>query len=341
MSSSSTQPAVAGAPDPTGPPSSTTSPDPSFAATHAAIDRLAATNPAVSVVVRRGGRPVVVRASGPTIAGAPATTASPMVVASVSKVVTGLAIARLEQQGRLDIGAPVDWSLLGIDPHPAWDTVTIRELLDHTSGMPTVRNSWFDEPGTCASYLPSLLTAPPHADRGRWRYSNGNYCALGLLVGAITGAPLDDAVRTLVFDPIGVAGAHLTTDGQQPGDVQYGIGDPELMATGVGRLSRLGGAGSLIVSSDSLAMMLDTMSDADWATLRWPGMFVDQYGIGHTGTVDGTRSCLWRLEGGNTVLAATVAGSTPDSGGGVCDRLLPAIATDLGAPAPEPDRTPS
>ena len=282
----------------------------------------------------------MVRASGPTIAGAPATTASPMVVASLSKVVTGLAVARLSQQGRLEVGDPVDWSLLGIDPHPSWDDVTVRELLDHTSGMPTVRSTWFDEPGTCASYLPALLSSPPRAERGRWHYSNGNYCALGLLVEAITGDPLDVATRTLIFDPIGVPGVHLTTDGQLPGDVQYGIGDAELAAAGVARLSRLGGAGSLIVSSDSLAMMFDTMTEVDWAMLHWPGMFVDQYGIGHTGTVDGARACLWQMEGGNTVLAATVAGSTPDSGGRLCDRLIPAIATDLGAPAPLPDRTP-
>ncbi len=321
-------------------PASMATPDPSFAATHAAIDRLAATNPALSVVVRRGGEPVVVRATGTTIGGAPATTASPMVVASVSKVVTALAVARLDQQDRLDVGAPVDWSLLGFDPHPGWDTVTVRELLDHTSGMPTVRASWFDQPGDCASFLPSLLVEPPQDDRGRWRYSNGNYCALGLLVEAITGRPLDDATAQLVFDPIGVPGAHLSTGGQLPGDVQYGIGDPVLAAKGVDRLSRLGGAGSLIVANDSLAAMVDTMTAQDWAVLRWPGMFIDQYGIGHTGTVDGAKACVWQMESGNTVLAATVGGKTPSTGGGVCDVLVPAIATDLGAPAPTPDRTP-
>ena len=314
--------------------------DAGFSATNGAIDRLAATNPAVSVVVWRGGRPVVARASGTVLSGAPTTTASPMVVASVSKVVTGLAIARLAQDGRLDVEAPVDWSLLGLDPHPGWDRVTVRELLDHTSGMPTVRNAWFDEPGDCTGFLPTLLAAPPEPDRGRWRYSNGNYCALGRLVESITGEPLDVATRQLIFDPIGVPGAHLTTDGQLPGDVQYGLGDPELAAKGVARLSRLGGAGTLIVANDSLAAMLDAMTPADWATLRWPGMFVDQYGIGHTGTVDGAKACLWRMESGNTVLAATIAGTSPDSGGGLCDRLVPAIATDLGAPAPVPDRSP-
>ena len=74
--------------------------------------------------------------------------------------------------------------------------------------------------------------------------------------------------------------------------------------------------------------------------MTWPGVFVDQYGWGHTGTVDGAVSCAWVMESDRTVVVATVAGNRPATGGAVCDRVVVAVATDLGTPAGKPDRLP-
>jgi CubicO group peptidase (beta-lactamase class C family) len=256
-----------------------------------------------------------------------------MVVASVSKMVVAFAIAHLQQDGLVDVDAPMPWDAIGITPHPAWLDVTLRELLDHTSGMPVVRESWFTGVGDCADFLPSLVASAPRGHRGRWTYSNGNYCALGRLIEQTTGDNLDEAVQELVFDPLGLDGIHLTTDGLRPGDVPHGYR--------VERLSRLGGAGVFVVSTDDLAAMLSTTTAADLTTLLPPGLMTDQYGWGHTGTIDGAKACVWVLELGRTVLAATVAGNNPSTGGGVCDRVVPAVAADVGVGnGAAPNRTP-
>ena len=255
-----------------------------------------------------------------------------MVVASVSKIVIAVAIARLHEQGLIDVLGPVPWADLGLDPNDGWDDVTIRELLDHESGLSKARYSWFTGEGTCRDYVPSLLTSPPNGDRGRWVYSNGNYCLLGLLVEQRTGTPLDVALQELVFDPVGAVGVHLTDGGLQPGDQQH--------ADDVDRLSRLGGAGTLIVSTDDTAMALGRMTPDDRMILQPPGVFTDQYGFGHTGTVDGAKACIWVLEYGVTVVSATIAGNSVSSGGGVCDIVVPAVASDLGFGSAKPDRTP-
>lgn len=323
-------------PTTTVPPGPTTTveplPDPGLPSTIRAFGRLIGANPAVSMTIVRDGVPVFSFASGTTVAGDPTTPDSPMVVASVSKLVVAVAIARLEQQGELDVSAPVPWADLGLTPDSAWADVTIRELLDHRAGMPVARTSWFTGEGSCAQRLPTLVAQAPQGHRGEWKYSNGNYCALGLVVEQRTGRPLDDAVQQLVFDPIDADGVHLTTDGIEPGDVAYSLG--------IARLSRLGGAGSLIVSTDDLATMLATLGPADLATLNHPGVFTDQYGWGHTGTIDGAKSCAWVLEAGRTVVVATIAGDSVGTGGGVCDIVIPAIASDLGIAAGKPDRTP-
>lgn len=280
----------------------------------------------------RDDRVVLTRAAGTTIDGQPVTSDSPMVVASVSKLITANLIARLAAAGVLDVDAPTPWDAIGIAPDPGWFDVTPRELLDHTSGMPVVRGSWFDGSGDCGSFLPSLVDSPPQADRGRWRYSNGNYCALGLLVEALTGASLDQAAQALLLDPVGASGIHLTTDGQLPTDAEY--------RPGVDRLSRLGGAGTFIVSTDALAAVISAIGAIDRAVMTWPGVIVDQYGWGHTGTVDEAKSCVWVLENDRTVIAATVAGRSPATGGDVCDRMVVAIASDLNIEAGRPDRSP-
>jgi CubicO group peptidase (beta-lactamase class C family) len=300
-------------------------------AANQAFEQLARGGAATMTVVR-DSRAVLQRAWGTTIDGAPATSDSPMVVASVGKLLTALMIARLDEVGAIDVDAPMPWTDIGVSAHPGWANVTLRELLAHTSGMSVERRAWFDGGLDCAGFLPSLLDRPPSATRGEWTYSNGNYCALGLLVEHVTSLSLDGAVQALLFDPVGSTGAHLATDGLLPTDVGYGLG--------VERLSRLGGAGAFIVSTDDLTNVLAGVTASDLSVLTWPGVMVDQYGWGHTGTVDRAVACAWVLEGGRTVVAATVSGPTPSTGGEICDLVVPAVADDLGIGRGSPDRSP-
>ncbi|MCU1502070.1 MAG: peptidase family protein, partial [Ilumatobacteraceae bacterium] len=189
------------------------------------------------------------RSSGATVGGRPVTASTPFVLASVSKLITAVTIAKLIEAHRVELDAPVPWGAMGLAHDPAWNTVTKRELLSHTSGMPVAGNSWLNDAGSCAIPLQAALAAPPLATRGTWRYSNGNYCSLGLLVEHVTGIARDAAARQLVFDPLHIGGgAHLTTEVPRPSDGPY--------ALGVGRLERLGGAGTWMASSDTVAEMV-------------------------------------------------------------------------------------
>lgn len=296
-----------------------------------AADRLGAGNLAASVSVWRDGGIVLRRASGQRNDGAAVDGETRFVIASVSKLFTSLAVARLVEQGLLDAAAPVPWTAMGIAHDPTWDTVTIRELLDHTSGMPVARQAWLDLPGPCSIPLAEVMAGPPTATRGDWRYSNGNYCALGLLIEHVTGLPLDAATAQLVFAPAGVTGPSVSSAGAPADMAPY----PQ----GVGRLDRLGGAGTWLASSDDVAAVLASITDADRATMTYPAVMTDQYGWGHTGTVDGAKACAWRFADG-TVVAGLVAGNQPSTGGGVCDRLVTALAVDLGLLRGEPLRLP-
>lgn len=255
-----------------------------------------------------------------------------MLVASVSKIITAFTIARLQQQGLVVLDAPVPWGEMGLAPSSGWNDVTVRELLNHTSGMPVARTSWFTGNGDCRGFLPSLIARGPQSHRGGWRYSNGNYCALGLLIESITGQPIDVAAQRLLFDPLGLDGVHLSTDGLRPTDVPH--------ANDEQRLSRLGGAGVFVASTDDLSALVATTTWDDVVTLQPPGIHTDQYGWGHTGTVNGAISCLWSMDLGRTAVSVTIAGNSPAKGGDLCDRIVHAVAIDLAIDQGRPDRTP-
>jgi CubicO group peptidase (beta-lactamase class C family) len=289
-------------------------------------------NLAISVSVWRDGVKVYGAAAGVGAGGQPVTTDSPLVLASVSKLVTALTVARLAQAGMLDLAAPMPWDAMGTPHDPWWNDVTPQELLWHTSGMPVVQNSWLNQPGPCAVPLGEAMALPPRDWRGRWVYSNGNYCALGMLIEHASGQRMDDAARRWLFDREGITGPHLTVDGLLPTDGPYQLD--------VRRLDRLGGAGTWMGSSDDIAELLSAVTEADRAMLTLPGVMLDQYGWGHTGSVDGTRACAWVMDGGHTVLVGVIAGNRPSSGRALCDVLVPALAQDLGQWAGPPVRLP-
>lgn len=306
--------------------------DPSYTATNAAFERLASNNVGASLSVVRGGELVVSRASGLTIDGQPATSDTPFVVASVSKLVVGVGLARLHQQGVIDVNEPIPWGEIGIWPGAGWVDVTLWELMNHSAGVPVARSSWFTGGAVCEEHIFGLVRSPPQRHRGTWTYSNGNYCLLGMVVAARSQLPLDVALQQLVFDPVEANGIHLTLDGLLPSDMPHPHG------AGVQRLSRLGGAGTLVVSTDDLALAIGRLTPDDLTIVR-RGVFIDQYGFGHTGTVDGAKACTWSLDEGDTVISATIAGDARSTGGAVCDLMIPAIATDLGINAGRPNRS--
>lgn len=307
--------------------STTTSPAPAddspFPATSKALARFATVKnaaDAVSITIIRDGEIIVQEVAGQAQDESDLEDDSPIVVSGVSKLITALAIGRLAEAGLVDMAAPVPWAALGLSTHRKWEPVTISQLIEQTSGMPAKNNLWKTSTESCATNLTALLKAQPVSKRqGKRTDANGNACLLGLLIEQVTGESLEAAVQRLVFDPVDVEGFHLVGEGLLPTDGGL-VDDQQLVSTG--------GAGTFVVSTEGLAAVFAELSDADRAIFTDPAVMRDQYGWGHTGIAKNVSSCLWILEEGLTVLAASAAG-TSVNGGVTCDRFVPAIATDL------------
>src|SRR5262249_35933395 len=92
----------------------------------------------------------------------------------------------------------------------AWDPVTIRQALSHTSGLPDLV---VDEmtgdllKGTWDSVLAQLATKPVEPPGGKWSYNQTNYALLGKLVEKYGGVPFTDYVKAHLFQPLGMTSA--------------------------------------------------------------------------------------------------------------------------------------
>ncbi len=128
-------------------------------------------------------------------------------VGSVSKTFLAALILQLADEGRLSLDDPVvRWLPTAAAPADA----TLRELLDHTSGIydffsnPAIdpalladrRRAW--TPARALGYMRSPYCPPGTC----WHYSNSNYVLLGQVVQRVTGNPVSTELRRRFLGPL-------------------------------------------------------------------------------------------------------------------------------------------
>jgi D-alanyl-D-alanine carboxypeptidase len=139
---------------------------------------------------------------------------------SLTKSFVAAVVLRLVAEGRLSLSDTLERRLPGILPYG--DQVSIRQLLNHTAGVPhnwvPVEETLYASPqGRLHAWTPQELIAlvanrPPDFPPGSsWSYSNTGYILLGLIVEAATGNPLDRELDRWVFEPLGLRGTWLPT----------------------------------------------------------------------------------------------------------------------------------
>src|SRR3954471_17317799 len=135
-------------------------------------------------------------------------------IASITKTFTATAIMQLRDEGRLHLDDPAVAHLPELrdagSPFGAIETVTIRRLLSHESGLTG------DPPGTdwsgpvyegdpaasLARVAEITTTVPPSTQH---KYSNIGFQLLGEIVTRVSGTPYAQRVRETILDPLGLA----------------------------------------------------------------------------------------------------------------------------------------
>ncbi|MQA10732.1 MAG: serine hydrolase [Pseudonocardiaceae bacterium] len=190
-------------------------------------------------------------------------------IASISKTFTATLVLRLADEGKLALDDPVQEYLPGLLPYR--EPITVRQLLQHTSGMPRdlpLEHSWtslpevdterfvhFDPEKVVELSTSQPLQFPPGTS---WAYSNTGYTVLGLLVERLTGQPIERALRERITAPLGLRDTFLARDYPfLPGKAARGyeqLYDPSRGLTDVTtyNYSRFFGAGSMVSTARDL-----------------------------------------------------------------------------------------
>jgi D-alanyl-D-alanine carboxypeptidase len=156
--------------------------------------------PGVAVVTSHDGQPVRRMAAG--LANIPANRAmrptDQFRIASITKTFVAAVVLQLVTEHRLALDQPI--AGLPPEPVPHRDVITVRELLDHTSGLFDYSADPRFDAG--AAYTPAQLIAlaaehSPYFMPGTgFSYSSTNYIVLGEIVHRVTGHAIQDEVRT-------------------------------------------------------------------------------------------------------------------------------------------------
>ena len=126
-------------------------------------------------------------------------------LASLTKVIaTTTAVMILYEEGRLDIDAPVS-RYLSAYRTPERQSITIRHLLTHTSGLPAWRPFYKDGITTRETVLGSILSTPLLSKPGEeYLYSDFGMISLALVIETITGEPFDQWCTQNIFARLGM-----------------------------------------------------------------------------------------------------------------------------------------
>ncbi|MCX4969310.1 beta-lactamase family protein [Streptomyces sp. NBC_00654] len=140
-------------------------------------------------------------------------------VGSNTKTFTAAVVLQLVAEGRIRLGDRVETYLPGLVRGDGIDgrRITVRQLLQHTSGLPNytdydIQPRYYDPRELVGIALQHKAEFAPGKS---WKYSNTNYVLAGLIIQKVTGRPLAEELDRRIIKPLGLRHTYFPA----PGDV--------------------------------------------------------------------------------------------------------------------------
>ena len=144
--------------------------------------------------------------------GAPVNPHGHFRIGSITKTFTATVVLQLAAERRVDLDRPVQHYLPGLLPAGVYAPITVRQLLNHTHGLPGIPvpqkdPDWFSD-NRFRHYRPLELLAlalpqgPVFEPGTQQDYGNVGYIVAALLIEKVTGRPYGEAVRERILRPL-------------------------------------------------------------------------------------------------------------------------------------------
>ena len=174
--------------------------------------------PGAALAIVERGRAVELRGFGTARDDEPATAETPFLIGSVTKSFTSLAVMELVEDGEIELDAPITRYLPWFEVRPSADTdaVTVRHLLNQTSGLSTQAGGaelrYLEDESilaTAESLIGSELQSEPGTE---FEYANANLVLLGAAIEAASRESYQGFVQTRILDPLGMRSTYLALE---------------------------------------------------------------------------------------------------------------------------------
>jgi D-alanyl-D-alanine carboxypeptidase len=220
-------------------------------------------------------------------------------IGSNTKAFTSTVILQLEAEGKLSLDDTVAKWLPGVVDANGNDgtKITIRELLNHTSGLkdyagdPRVSVPYIADVRPLRQWQPQELIdiatskAPYSAPGTEYHYSNTNYMLAGMIIKAVTGNDPQTEVENRIIKPLGLTNTTFpTTDPKLYGNWLHGY--YTVRDISFSNVTVYGPAGSIVSTLDDLATFESALFGgkllpaAQMKELETAGLDGDGYGLG-------------------------------------------------------------
>jgi CubicO group peptidase (beta-lactamase class C family) len=162
-----------------------------------------------SILIARDGKAIVSKSYGMANVelGVPNTPRTVFRLASLTKQFTATAIMMLQERGKLNVNDPIGKYLA--DCPEAWKTITLRQLLTMTSGIPGVTALELGPlrglPVPWDQWLEATAKKPLDFAPGEdFKYANSGYTLLGFIIEKVSGKTYGDFLQENIFTPLGM-----------------------------------------------------------------------------------------------------------------------------------------
>lgn len=254
----------------------------------------------------------------------PLNNATAFYIASLAKPFTALAIMQLKEQGKLTYEDPISVYISNLPTFTK--KVTVRQLLNHTSGIPDYEKEMSPVKNlTNAQVLQWLATKNKlnFLPGDKFEYSNTGYIILAAIIEKISGTSYADYLKEAIFKPLNL-NRTIVYDTTKPTITNRAIGydknkkldDYLILTTGDGSIFST--TEDLFVWEEALysqkLLSLKEMENAYKSATLNNGS-ISNYGFGwnieeksghkivsHTGGLNGYRACIWRKLHDKTVI---------------------------------------
>lgn len=144
-------------------------------------------------------------------------------IGSNTKTFTAVIVLQLDGEGKIGLDEPVDTYLPGLVRGEGIDgrRITVRQLLQHTSGLPdyvdciedaTMRHRYFDPRDLLDIAFQHKARFTPGAT---FEYSSTNYVLAGLIVQKVTGRPLAEETDQRIIQSVGLRHTYFPAPGDR------------------------------------------------------------------------------------------------------------------------------